>query len=337
MTIAKCLVLKKPNKTSVTATALSLVLILILIALITNPDLCSKSFTNGLILFSTSVLPTLFPFLFITKMLTDFGFVQKITNATSKTFKLLFGTNGIALYIFSMSLLCGYPVGAKILSDLARKGKITKEEANQMLPFCTSSGPLFIIGTVGVQMFENKALGAKLFLIHFLATFFVAATMCNITRHKNKIHSQTKQTATKCTNLDQILSKSMTDTCLSVLSIGGFITIFYVLIDILTKFKILAPLTKLTSIFLGTIHANKSLSNGLSSGLFELTRGCKDLSISGAITAPVAISFLLGFGGLSIILQSASFLSKAKISIKKFLLTKTLQGIVAVLFALLII
>ena len=109
---------KRPSKQIVARSIISAVLFAMLLILVIFPDVSGKSFLDGLLLFSYSVLPTLFPFLFITKMLTDLGMIEKITKAINKPFKLLFGTNGIAFYVFIMSIICGYPIGAKILSDL---------------------------------------------------------------------------------------------------------------------------------------------------------------------------------------------------------------------------
>lgn len=310
--------------------AISCVLLLLLTTLIIYPEVCAKSFTDGLLLFSCSVLPTLFPFLFLTKMLTDLGLVEKLCSVINKPFKRLFGVNGIALYVFLMSILCGYPVGAKILSDLVLENRISREEANQMLPFCTSSGPLFIVGVVGTQMLENKVLGAKLFAVHFVTVFVVAAVVCNFSRLKAKNGRNVQNSFRKTVvPLDDILSKSMTDSCSSILLIGGFISVFYVLVDVLTKFKVLSPLSSLFSL----IGCESNLANGIASGIFELTRGCRDIALSGSHTATVAISALLGFGGISIILQSSAFLSKARISLPKFILIKILQSTVAATLA----
>ena len=67
-------------------------------------------------------------------------------------------------------------------------------------------------------------------------------------------------------------------------------------------------------------------------GLVELTNGLKEIaSISQkAISTNITLaSFLLGFGGISILLQVLSITSKSDLSIKPYLIGKLLQGFFA--------
>jgi len=306
------------------------------VILVTYPEICSESFLDGLILFSTAVLPSLFPFLFITKMLTDFGLAQKLSATFDKPFRFLFGVNAKGFYVFLMSIICGYPVGAKILSDLIIDGQLSKSEAEDILPLCTSSGPLFVIGTVGVGMFGNKGFGIKLFAVHALSIIVLAFVLCNVKRliFKKRTTQPLKKSNICC--LDQVLAKNMTDTCASVLMVGGFISCFYLAIDILNNFGIMLPISYFLSWLLGIFGSNIELAKGISSGIIEMTRGCKDLALIGGEFSAVAISAILAFGGVSIILQSIAFLSKAKISSLKFLAIKTMQTAVAICIALIL-
>ena len=58
-------------------------------------------------------------------------------------------------------------------SNLAYKiidiSKYTKEEAERMLAFSNNSGPLFILGTVGITLFANSTIGFLLLITHILA------------------------------------------------------------------------------------------------------------------------------------------------------------------------
>ncbi len=70
-------------------------------------------------------------------------------------------------------------------------------------------------------------------------------------------------------------------------------------------------------------------------GILELTNGvCLVAPIaSKSISTNIIIcAFLLGFGGISITLQILSITSKAKISIKPYLIGKLLQGTFAAIY-----
>lgn len=79
---------------------------------------------------------------------------------------------------------------------------------------------------------------------------------------------------------------------------------------------------------------------GLFSGIIELTNGVsiiakipfKMLSVNVIISA-----FLLGFGGISVMLQVLSITSSSDISIKPYILGKLLQGCFAALYTYLFI
>ena len=54
-----------------------------------------------------------------------------------------------------MGIISGYPVGAKIVTEFRKNGDCSRAEAERLLAFTNNSGPLFIIGTIGVSMFGN--------------------------------------------------------------------------------------------------------------------------------------------------------------------------------------
>ena len=85
----------------------------------------------------------------------------------------LFNVPGEGSFAFIMGLISGYPVGAKIVTDFRNNGICTKDEGNRLLAFTNNSGPLFIIGTVGIGLFANKSIGLLLFITHFMACITV--------------------------------------------------------------------------------------------------------------------------------------------------------------------
>src|SRR5574344_476395 len=110
-------------------------------------------------------------FMFFTKILTDLDFLSWLTNLFTKLNKILFKAPAISSYIFLMSIISGYPVGAKLISEFYEMGAISKVQANKLCTFCSTSGPLFIIGSVGTSMFLNSTLGYIMFLSHILGSF----------------------------------------------------------------------------------------------------------------------------------------------------------------------
>lgn len=122
--------------------------------------------------------------------------------------------------------------------------------------------------------------------------------------------------------------------------IGGFVMLFSVVISILNNSKIFDLLDFFIAPFMNKINIPIEFANGLFAGIIELTNGVsiissipfKAISVNMIITA-----FLLGFGGLSILLQVLSITSTSDISIKPYIIGKFMQGLFAALYTYLLI
>ena len=76
------------------------------------------------------------------------------------------------------------------------------------------------------------------------------------------------------------------------------------------------------------------------SGVIELTNGVNltaTLSNSYYTLSILLTSFLLGFGGFSVLLQVYSIIAKENISIKPYFYGKLLQGLFSVIFTFILI
>ena len=107
---------------------LKISLLFILIALVVRPDKLMDSCYKGLLLFAVNVLPALLPFFFFSKILTSLNFADDLGRLLGKPFIKLYGVPPCASYVFSMSVISGYPIGAKLISDLYKSGSITRNE-----------------------------------------------------------------------------------------------------------------------------------------------------------------------------------------------------------------
>lgn len=290
------------------------------------PDRYIGSVSAGLNLYAVSVLPALFPFFFFSKILAELNFGYDLGLALRKPLKKLFNAPALSGYVLVMSMLCGYPVGAKLTSDFYEKGLLKREEARAVSAFTSTSGPLFIVGTVGVAMLGNKTAGYIILMSHYLSAFI------NGLLFRAKKSESVALPAVPKINFDAMLGESMLNSIISVAIVGGYIAVFNMVLDLFFDIGLIAlfarPLTLL--------GINVRLGEGLAAGFVEITKGCLILSQSGfglKIVAPLC-AFGITFGGLSVTLQSLTFLSKCKISPLFYLASKTVQGITAFLICL---
>lgn len=128
---------------------------------------------NGLSLFANSVLPSLLPFFIATELLSYTGIIEVLGKVLNKFMRPIFNVPGVGAFAFIMGIISGYPIGAKIVTNFRQNGICTKEEGERLLAFTNNSGPLFIIGTVGISLFFDTRTGILLFLSHLLACISV--------------------------------------------------------------------------------------------------------------------------------------------------------------------
>lgn len=297
-------------------------LFLTLILILTFGKGYNYAFNNGLALWFTCVLPSLFPYIFITAILNSLSITRKIAKTFSPLTSALFKTNGNIALAYFISILSGYPMGAQMVSNLKQNSLISQTESVRGSALCSTSSPVFLIGTVGNIMFRNTLFGFLLFITHLVSSIIIGLLFSLY----NKKEKASKITLTFTSiKKESLLYTSTYQAVISVLVVGGLITIFYIFTEVLISLNILTPLIDLLDLLI----KDKSLSTAIVLSLFECTRGLKELSISkfSFLTLPIC-AFICGFGGLSIICQSVAELKKGKIKIAPFILSKIMGAII---------
>ena len=244
-----------------------------------------------------------------------------------------------------MGIISGYPVGAKIASSFREKNICSKEECERLLSFTNNSGPLFIVGTVGISMFGNSTIGVLLFITHLLASFSVGFIFRFWKYRKKTDFLNVKKSGfdnktVSLNNLGEVISKSITSSISTILLIGGFIVVFSALISILNASGVTNFIIYLLTPFFRILNIDISFISGLFTGLFEITNGIniissinvKNISLNIIFTA-----FLLGFGGISVMLQVLSIISKTDLSAKPYIIGKLLHASLAAFYTSIVI
>ncbi len=274
---------------------------------------------NGLTLWATSVVPSLFPFFVATELLMRTNIVNFLGRICERFMEPIFHIHGRGAFGFIMGLISGYPMGAKIACEFRNHQICSKVECERLLSFTNNSGPLFIVGTVGISMFGNTTIGLLLLITHVLASISVGFLFRFWKSEKNRTSDTlayaTPKNMVTFSNLGEILSESIANSTQTIFMIGGFVVIFSSVLSILKASGIV------TNVYLlGFLE----ITNGISSISHLHT---KNISLSIIFTA-----FLLGFGGISVLLQVWSIISKSDLSIKPYLYGKLLHGILAAIY-----
>ena len=120
-------------------------------------------------------------------------------------------------------------------------------------------------------------------------------------------------------NLGSILSTSIQSAIHSVVIIGGFVVLFSVIVSMLNSSKILNIFCIFLNPILHILKIPLEYSEGIITGIIEVTNGVKLATLNANPISIIICSFLLGFGGLSVLLQVLSITSESKISIKPYI------------------
>lgn len=297
----------------------TIILILAIFLLVLSPTLSMNMFFDGIRIWATKVLPALLPFFILTKLLSYTQFISTFGRILTPITQKLYGVGGSSGYVFLMSIISGYPVGAKLLSDLYNENKISQKQAITITSFTSTSGPLFILGSVAIGLFTNVKLGVIIIISHYIGALLNGL----IYRQRKTNNIETLNVK----NTNNFLSDSIVSSITSIMSVGGFIALFYMLLQLLLSIHIFDPIIKMVA----KLGAPKNILTSIICGLIEVTTGAIYLSkesISIYILAPI-LTFMISFGGLSIHAQAYCFLKNFNMPYRLFFLQKLTQAIIS--------
>lgn len=294
-----------------------------MLLLIVRPDYFLNSAARGLLLFASSVLPAIFPFFFCSSLLTAMGAANSLSRLGARPVGVLFNSPPAGAYVLALSMLSGYPIGAATLSDLFRRGIVDAEEVKRIASFTSTSGPIFILGTVGSAVFGDPTAGAVILAAHYLA----ALTTGLVFRGRRKA-SGTSPVRVAAADADSALQQSIASSTLAMLAVGGYIVVGNMLIDALALTGIDALLASLPDRNAGVCL------EALINGAVEMTRGtmCAARIPSKWLSLGIA-SAIVSFGGLSVLMQSHAFLGRCGMPFRSILARKFVQSVAGFAYA----
>lgn len=247
-----------------------------------------QNFLDYSILFLQKLFPVSFLFFLFSSLLVDYGFIQILEK--------IFHKNSSSFYLFVVSMISGFPSGAKYTKELLDKSFISLEEANQALLFSHFPNPLFVLGSVNMVL-GDLSLSFKILISIVFSNFFLF-----LFREKG-FSSNICMTFQNPKDFSSVLSKAISHSFQTLLIIYGTSLFFYLMASIITNF---VPLSIYPFIFMN--------------GLFDLTKGVFSTTlISNIFYRSLFILFFISFGGISIHMQVKSILSDTPISYSYYL------------------
>ncbi len=320
---------------------LSIIFLLFAICLILFSSNNVQATKSGLKLWANSVVPSLLPFFIATELLTYTNIPNIFQKIFTPIMKPFFNISGSGVFAIIMGWLSGYPVGAKIAVNFRENNICSKEECERLLSFTNNSGPLFIVGTCGISLFGSSMIGFLLLITHILGSLTVGYLFKFWKKNSNTfVNYKTSNLENKLqnvsfANLGEILSKSIKSAINTVLMIGGFVILFSVIISILNSSKLINILNLVTAPICTKLNIPSQLITSFCTGILEITNGINlitAIKLKNISLIIILTSFLLGLGGLSVLLQVLSIVSKSDLSIKPYIIGKILHGFFSALY-----
>ncbi len=272
---------------------------------------------NSLDLFLNAIFPSLFPFLIVSELLSYTAVVPFLSAKFEKIMKPLFNVSGIGAYPFVMGLLSGYPVGAKIVSNLRNENLISKSEGERLLIFTNNAGPLFIIGSIGASIYLNSTIGFLFLAVNVISSIFIGFIFGRFYYSNSRIASGHSELS--FSSLGDVVSKSIKKAFFTLSNVCGFVILFSLIISMINSSGILSLI-------------NNVWIEYFILGIIEITNGIKlisTISSQSLFWNLVLTSILLGTGGICVLLQVWSTISNTDLSIKPYILGKIFSGLFA--------
>ena len=288
---------------------LCLILCGVLIWFLADAARVRQAASEALILCGRTVIPALFPFMAVSGLLVSLGFGEWLSPHLSGLMTPLFRLPGCASSALLLGLVGGYPIGARTAAELYVAGQLTQDEAERLLAFCNNSNPVFLISVLGAGVFGDVRRGIWLWLIHVLS-----ALLTGLLFRSGGIGQRrcvTRKIPFRAVSLPSAVVTAVGRALSGMLSVCAFVVLFYVLAS---------PLRE------------------LGGWLGALLVGTVELCSLTPLLPPTSAGFLLaafctGWGGLSVLCQTAAVLDGTDLSLRTALLGKLLQGAFSALLA----
>lgn len=327
---------------------IALIVVIITVLIVIFSEQAFNAALEGLKVWWEIVFPSLLPFFIIAEILMGLGVVHFLGALLEPLMQPLFKVPGVGAFAMAMGLASGYPIGAKITSNLRRKKMCSKTEAERLISFTNTADPLFMIGAVAVGMFHRPELGIIIAGAHYISSLLVGFLM----RFYRGDETKKYVTATKIkqTNIfisavqdlitarkndgrtiGELLGDSVRESINTLLLIGGLIILF----SVVTKIIIVTGLSVIISRILIYILQPFGLTSAsilpLISGFFEITNGANLASQSQAplLEQVIITNIIIAWSGLSVHAQVATMINGTDINLKPYLFARVLQAILA--------
>ncbi len=284
---------------------------------------------TGLILWFQKMIPTLFPFMILSGIMVRMNLTENFARFFHPLFHIIFGTSLNGSYVILMGMLCGFPMGARVIGDLCTAGKLTKEEGAYLLSFCNNIGPIYFLSFVMSTLSLSGSFLPFLIMYGVPLGYGAALHLLGLPGKQSASASFSSAMPLRAASIEYpfraasyepeklsllaAIDDSVVSALIGIGKLGGYM-VFFNLLNIL-----LLPLTTLSADSLAFCNC-----------LLEITSG---INRAGKEHMYMILT-LLPFGGFSCMAQTYSMIKGTNLSILQYFLHKCIQtALTALIYA----
>lgn len=209
-----------------------------MILILFRPSLAFQLASEGLQCWYSKTLPALLPFMIFSGLFVHTGGAKIISSFLSPITAKLYNIDNEGSFAILIGFLCGFPLGAKTISDLYASNKLTQEDAGYLLAFCNNIGPVFLIGYVfpllNISSNQRYTFRTCLFGIYGIPLCYGWV----LNKLKRKFHKEQSisyslsNQATIQKSFPEVLDSTLQNAIESIVKLGGYM-IFFSLLNML--------------------------------------------------------------------------------------------------------
>lgn len=290
--------------------AVSLAFTAVCVGVLAIPKVSIDGAKNGISYSLGILIPSLFPFMFLSSFAVEYGISQKVGRLLSPfTEKILYLPSEAGVTVL-LSLIGGFPVGAVGINALLKQGKITEKQAQRMLCFCVNSGPAFLISVVGIELYDSEMIGIILLVAQTVSSLLIGAIL-GIFARRNEPLQRSVVVSNNRNSFSSAFVISAKNASISTVNLCALVVLF----------------SSFEAVLMNALRIDESDYMGMAIKLLlEVTDGCSSLAQN---HIPIYITALaVGWSGICVHFQIYASTEALNINKLVFMLARVFCGLI---------
>ena len=282
----------------------------LLILIAARPEYFKESTREAVYVCLNSVIPSLFCFIVLTKIIVASGFAYVISKPFGLLFYKLSGLPPFCGGVYLLSFLSGFPAGAVAAADMYANNALTKSDAEKLAAFADNTGPALPVLLIGAGIFGDIRLGVIIYLIQITASLICVFVM----RKRISVGYEPRFPEMR-SNVLRAVTDSVEKAVKSVALLCAYVILFSVVCDCLSLLPAGYGVLSYIKPFIEIVSGSRSAVSACGTRAF--------IPVCGA----------LSFGGICVHMQSAAICVPRGLSMKEHFRAKFLQSLLSMILA----